>query len=126
MRGYIANCLRTKILNDRRAPIPVVQADLYQEGATIAGAINSSEVPLRSTPTFDPCKIGGFAEWMCWQPRSGFATYLLDRPIYTLMPRVTPGPLMLQWMVGRESGDDVGQIRFLLRRGGFRYEVALR
>lgn len=42
-----AHC--TKILSGRRAPIPVVQADLYRADAPIAGAIGNSEVPTRST-----------------------------------------------------------------------------
>ena len=44
----IAYC--TKILEGKRAPIPIVQLALYRPEATVAGAIAPSEIPKRLSP----------------------------------------------------------------------------
>jgi hypothetical protein len=44
----IAYC--TKILEGKRAPIPVVQLALYRPEATVAGAVAPSEIPKRLSP----------------------------------------------------------------------------
>jgi uncharacterized tellurite resistance protein B-like protein len=44
-QGYRQAAYCTKILKGQRAPIPVVQADIYRADTTMGGAISNSEVP---------------------------------------------------------------------------------
>lgn len=62
-RGYKQTAYCTKILDGRRAPIPVVQVHLYRPDADVPAAIGQTEVPPRASPGSSPdaawgCLIG--------------------------------------------------------------------
>ena len=62
--GCMQTAYCTKILNGRRAPIPVIQADLYRADATISDAVKSSELPARSgVPASTPPDGNGHKHW---------------------------------------------------------------
>lgn len=45
--GCLQQAYLTKILDGRRAPIPVVQAYLYDSASTVSGAVSASSIPSK-------------------------------------------------------------------------------